>query len=161
MTFQMSGWEENKPTSLGLVCLRNSQKPRKVRKPSQWLVKYQMDRSSETDSIFVSTNVIRIGESKDMMGRGAEHQNFEGQSPPPLDSEAKKAEQKRAAKCPLPKSLEGSSREIEVLHVLCEEEAEDPMSSDYDDEEAEDPMSYDDDEQEEVMEHSIPDSYDE
>lgn len=148
--------DENKPTSLSLLSLKNCPQPKRSKKMTGWLIKNHLERASETDSMHVSTNVIKIQESKDMMGIGLDNEVSEEGSPVPLDSHQKKTEQKRNTKCPMPKSLEGSNRDIILPEQIeCEEEAEDPMSeSDQEEEEQHDVGQ-------EEMQHSIPDSFDE
>lgn len=146
-----TGWEENKPSSLSLLSLKNAPQPRRTKKLSGWLLQNRLERASETDSMHVSTNVIRIQESKDMMGIGLDNEVSEEGSPVPLETYQKKTEQKKVTRCPMPRSLEGSQKDVILPQkVEYEEEAEDPMSDDEDEEAGQ-----------EEMEHSIPDSFDE
>ena len=149
---QRSNGDDNKPASLSLLSLQNIPPNKRSKRLSNWQLKNHLLRASETDSIHVSTNVIRIEESKDMMGIGLDNELSEDASPVPLDMQHKKPEQKRVSKCPMPRSLEGSNRDLALPENLeLEEEAEDPMSEDEDEQQ----------EGHEEMEHSIPDSFDE
>ena len=140
--------DENKPFSLNRIDHIDLQNKRKPKKMSKWQVENHLIRASETDSMNVSTNVIRIEEPDyRLVGLNVDLVKVEHDNPQSLELQIQTV-QKRTTKCPIPRSLEGSQRNLQIENQQqVEEELEDPFSGE--------------EEGQEDMEHSIPDSFDE
>ena len=136
---------DNLPASLGIINLQVLHLEKKSKQKNNWLLKNNLGLASETDSIYVSTNVIRIEESKDMMGQYFEL-GLQGMEVP-MDEDIPHPDHAWVTKPHGLKSIEG----LRIENHYIEEDLEEEMET---------PFSESEEEGEEELEQSIPESFD-